>query len=251
VVEVVSGGARVIAGESAEAIDLNATSVGVRIAAGNRVETLAGRVAIRLAGGASIRLDTDTRLLLAAADRLDLEQGAVYVDSGATAPGGIEVRAPAGTFRDVGTQFEVRVAASGAAAARLRVREGQVEFERPGEKVLVEAGWRFDVARDGRYSADPIAIYGPEWDWVVGTAPRLDIEGVTVRRFLDWIGRETGRRTEIAGAEAASRVETTRVHGSIERLTLDEALRVVLASAGLEAEIRDGAIAVRAAAPAR
>jgi hypothetical protein len=72
----------------------------------------------------------------------------------------------------------------------------------------------------------------------------LDIEGVKVRAFLDWLGRETGRRIEFADPEAASRAESIVLHGSIEHLTLAEAPAVVLASAGLGHRLTGGELEV-------
>ena len=93
--------------------------------AGSRLRTqAAGRLALTLAGGESLRLAARTEVMLDAPGRLYVQAGTIYVDSGERpAAARIEVVTPAGTARDVGTQFELHVEG---AALRLRVREGLV-----------------------------------------------------------------------------------------------------------------------------
>jgi ferric-dicitrate binding protein FerR (iron transport regulator) len=200
-----------------------------------------------MSGGVSVRLDAGTRLRLASAQRLVLERGAVYLDSGPApheaAP--LAVATPAGLFAEVGTQFEVRVAdGDRPAAARLRVREGRVELRRDGAPVLAGAGEELVVRGDGGLVRRPVAVYGEEWDWVLAAAPRLEIEGLGARRFLEWIARESGRRLEFADARAAAIAEAAVLHGSIAHLDLEEAARVALASCGLGHRVADGALVV-------
>ncbi len=193
-----------------------------------------------------MRLDSDTRARFASATVVELERGAVYVDTGAEPRRREEVAVwtPAGVFEGVGTQFEVRAEGGAAAMTRLRVREGSVGLDRAGESVLTETGNELIVRGDGSLIRRRIQTYGPEWDWVVQAAPMPDIEGMKVRAFLDWIARETGLRVEIADDEAASLCDSTVLHGSIAHLTPAEAPRVVLSSAGLGHRVADGTLVV-------
>jgi hypothetical protein len=224
--------------------------IGHALAAGSELETgtgsdKPGRIALRMAGGASVRLDAGTRIRLAAATVVELRRGAVYVDTGAE-PGRAEevaVRVPAGLFQGVGTQFEVR-ADGEEAAARLRVREGSVRLDRGRESVLTAVGGELVVRGDGALVRRPIALYGPEWDWVLETAPMPGIEGVKVRTFLGWISRETGWRVELADEETASAADSVVLHGSIAHLTPVEAAGAVLSSAGLGHRVSDGTLVV-------
>ncbi len=76
--------------------------------------------------------------MLDAPGRLYVRQGTIYVDSGADPVASrLEVVTPAGTARDVGTQFELQVAG---AALRLRVREGAVSIDRGGQSLTGGAG---------------------------------------------------------------------------------------------------------------
>ncbi len=225
---------------------LSPAAPGRPLPAGTELETGEGRLALRMAG-VSVRLDAGTRLRLAAPGSIELARGAVYVDSGARPGGRVAVHTAAGSFEEVGTQFEVRLAGS---AARLRVREGRVMLHREKETVLANAGEELAL-RDGTVLRRPAAVYGPEWDWVLQTAPRLDIEGLKVRDFLAWVARETGWRIEFADPEAAALAGSTILHGSIEHLTPAEAPGVVLASCGLGHRVTGGRMVVFVADKAR
>jgi ferric-dicitrate binding protein FerR (iron transport regulator) len=198
-----------------------------------------------MAGGASVRLDAGTRVRLASATLVELTRGGVYVDTGGRANGRNEVaiRTTAGLFQALGTQFEVR-AEGGGAATRLRVREGSVRLDRGDDSVLTDTGQELIVRSDGSLDHGRTAAYGPEWDWVLKTAPILDIEGVKVRTFLDWIARETGRRVELSDEQTASLCDSTVLHGSIEHLTPADAPSVVLPSSGLGHRLSDGTLVV-------
>ena len=214
--------------------------VGTVLPAGTDVTTdPAGRLALRMIGGASARLDTGTRLTLASPTSIELAQGAVYVDTAGGEP--IAVRAPAGVVRPIGTQFEVRVADG---VTRVKVREGTVRLEGASETAHAAAGEDLVVAADGKLSRRPIPPFGPEWDWVLASAPVPPIEGMKVRKFLDWIARESGRRVELADAETAALADSVELHGSVAHLTPLDATGVVLASAGLEYRMSDGAIVI-------
>lgn len=211
-----------------------------------------GRIALRMAGGASIRLDTGTRLRLASTGVVELMEGAVYVDSG-TGPGhhGVAVRTPAGLFQDQGTQYEVRTEGSGAnAMTRLRVREGRVSLDRGlGSTLVTAAGDELTVRATGEPVQASVPVSGPEWDWVLRTAPMPAIEGVKVRVFLDWLGRETGLRIRLADAPTASVVDSVVLHGSIRHLTPADAPGVVLSSAGLGHRVSGDTLVVFIADP--
>jgi hypothetical protein len=214
--------------------------VGNVLPAGTGVTTdAAGHLALRMVGGASARLDRGTRLTLASSTSIELAQGAVYVDTAGGEP--IQVRAPAGVVRPTGTQFEVRVADG---VTRVKVREGTVRLESGSDSTGAAAGEDLVVAAEGKVSRRPIPPFGPEWDWVLASAPVPAIEGMKVRKFLDWIGRESGRRIELADVETAALADSVELHGSVAHLTPFDATGVVLSSAGLEYRVSNGAIVI-------
>lgn len=226
------------------------TAAGVPgLAAGDAVSrdaTLAtgdgGSVALRLAGGAAVRLDARTRLVLRSASALELANGAVYVDSGG-AGGAVEIRTAFGVARDVGTRFEVRV---GEASVRLRVREGEVVLEHGGTSHSAGAGVELEAGDGGvtRRETDP---YGPHWDWVQSAAPPYELDGRTLEEILDWAARETGREVRL---EAAARKKLEEVFaGALASPRPDEVLDGVLATFGLRGRVDGGILWVEPFTP--
>ena len=229
---------------SVERVSGGATwKIGNPMVAGSLLDTDAspGRLTLRMNGGASVRLDTATRLRLASATLVELERGAVYVDVPPGRGEDITVRAPNGLFRPTGTQFEVREDRGG---TRLRVREGRVAMDRGQKSLVAAAGEELRVGSDGNVVRRAVAVSGPEWVWIGEVAPMLDIEGLKARDFLGWFGRETGLRVELSGRETASVADSCVLHGSIGDLTLAEAAGVVLSSCGLGHRISDGTLVV-------
>ena len=199
------------------------------------------RVALRLAGGQSVRLDFATRLRLDSASSLVLERGAVYVDSGAsTAAGirpGIEVRTPIGVARDVGTQFEMRLVGRN---LRLRVREGRVVLD-PGRGPLEAlSGTEIDVEARGVSRRAGLRPGGPEWNWVLRIAPPYSIDGRPLGEVLAWVSRETGVPIRFADADLSKRSSAIVLHGSIAAVPPDELLAAVLPTCGLEERFENG-----------
>ncbi|MGH9312846.1 MAG: FecR family protein [Vicinamibacterales bacterium] len=187
-----------------------------------------GRLALRLATGHSVRLDAGTRVSVLSDRVIALTHGAVYVDSGrpsGAAAGFVEIRTPLGSIRDVGTQFEVRWLTT---SLRVRVREGKVALEGAGTSVEVRAGRELELGENGRMVSRDWAAYGAGLDWIGGITPMLQLEGRSVQEFLEWIARERGLRLRFATPEIASSVPGIMLNGSIDGMTLDQALESVL-----------------------
>jgi FecR-like protein len=200
-----------------------------------------GRAAVRLPAGASLRIDAGSSVRFDSVRQVTLERGAVYLDSGAAAvPGhGIEIATALGSVRDVGTQFEARLLPgeshrqeTAAAALRVRVREGRVLVGHGGKVHQARAGGELVVQADGGLRRAEFPIYGAGWEWVQRAAPTLAIEGATLADFLDWASREAGLRWRLAEPRSGNAPEGIILHGSIEGLTAEEALDVVLPGCG-------------------
>ncbi len=232
--------------ENGERQPLAAEAAGRSLPSGAKLETDSrGRLALRMTGGASVRFDSGTRAELLSPSLVALERGGVYVDTGGHATGvaDVSVRTAAGLFRSIGTQFEVRADADGA-VTRLKVREGRVQFERGAESLSTEAGQALVVRGDGAVERSETAADGAEWDWVLASAPMLDIEGATVREFLEWLVRERGWQLELADPHTAALVDSVVLHGSIAHVTPAEAPDVVLPSTGLDYRVSRGKLVV-------
>ncbi len=220
-------------------------AAGQALLEGQTLETGAtGRGALALPGGISARLDHGSRLVVAAADRLVLERGTLYVDSGATpAPAApLDVVTPTGIVRHVGTQYEVRLLDAG---VQVSVRDGTVEWRSRGGGVERSgSGERLTITNDGRIERTPVAAYGAAWDWTLEAAPSIDIEGLPLTQFLAWAARETGREVVYASPEAEAEAAVIVVHGSIAGLTPARALDAVLATTSVRAAVSGGNLVV-------
>lgn len=199
-----------------------------------------GRAGLTVDGAVSLRLDHDTRIAFVEANRIEVLQGAVYVDAGVTpvARKSLLLDTPAGAVRHVGTQYEVRVLRTG---TRISVREGRVELsDRSGATERLAAGEQLLVTRDGTRSRSGTASHDLQWSWIAEVAPPFDIEGRSLSDFLDWVARETGRK--LVFADPASETEATAaiLHGSVATLSPDEALQVVLPTTRLRGRVSAG-----------
>ena len=222
--------------------------VGQTVHAGHKIATGAeGRLALALASGPSVRLDVDTRVSILSDAALRLEQGAVYVDADPAAGSAgkpAEILTDWGVIRDVGTQFEVRLLER---SLRVRVREGLIVLEGAGPAHEVPSGIQLDVARDGTVARMEISPHGPEWEWVESIAPMIDLEGKTAEEFLQWIARERAWTLRFSDAVVAGSASRTSLSGSLDGLTLDEALDVVLPTCQLDHRLEGGTLVIQPA----
>jgi hypothetical protein len=229
-----------------QGLELSAAS---RLTVGTVLETSSGgsepgRAALRLLGGQSVRLDVDTTVRLASGTALEIDRGAVYVDTkSAVVEGGIEISTPYGRVRDIGTQFEVRVGDASGSELTVRIREGGILLEQDSESYSAKAGEELTV-RKGTVSRGTVEPHSDVWDWVLGIAPSMDIEGVTLSAYLDWVSRQTGRQVRFADGSLAESSKTTRLHGTIEGVTPLESLAVVLPASGLDYQVENGSVLV-------
>jgi ferric-dicitrate binding protein FerR (iron transport regulator) len=203
------------------------------------------RVALRLAGGHSVRLDVGTRVRVVSDRAIALDRGALYVDSRGAAAA-IEIRTALGSVRDIGTQFEV---GSLAGEMRVRVRQGRVRLDANGRTIEAGAGQELHVASVGGVASRDVGSFAAALGWVGAITPMMAIDGRPLGEFLDWTARERGLRLQFASPSLSASASTIVLSGSIENLTLDEALESVLATCGLSARVHDDVLMIGAAAP--
>ncbi len=202
-----------------------------------------GRVALRLGGGASVRFGAGSQARLLSAAEVYLEQGAVYVDTG-SAPGSgtaVVIRTALGSVRDLGTQFQVRVADD---AVRVSVREGSASLEHLGRSHDAASGTQLTLRHDGEVSRRAVPAFGPEWDWAQEAVPPFEIEGRSLGDYLDWVARETGLSLEYADATIVADRPGIVLHGSIASLRPDETLDAVLPTCGLRHRLMNGSVII-------
>jgi len=253
--EILSGSVRPVPPSEAGVAEPRPLQVGDSLRAGSGVDTTAGgRAALRLADAVSVRVDTGTRLRLESEATLVLEAGAIYVDSGASrGAGALEVRTRLGVARDIGTRFEVRL---NGAALRVRVRDGLVQLTQNRPSTELRAGQSHDAKpgdevtldEDGSAVRRSVPVYGADWDWAATLARPFELEGRTLREFLDWISEENGWQLRFADAAVEQKASDAILHGSIQGLTPDEALAAVLPPSGVEHQLEKGVLLVRLSA---
>jgi ferric-dicitrate binding protein FerR (iron transport regulator) len=178
---------------------------------------------LRIGQNLSVRLDVDTSVKLLAADRVELEHGALYIDSRGQSP--LRVETDVGTVRHLGTRYQVRTYEG---EIDIGVREGRIEVRNARGSNTANAGERLRVSAQGDVSRTPLSRGDGSWSWVIKAAPTPDIENETLAAFLDWVGSEMGREIVYANPAVRELANTTRLHGSIRGLDLDTALNVVL-----------------------
>ena len=201
-----------------------------------------GAGVVALEGGGLLRVKAGTVLKTQPNHEIEIEHGVVYLDLDANVPHGVwSVRTRYGIVQHMGTQFEVAVFDAG---LRVRVREGHVRIlGRPDSDAL--AGEEIVLADEGSVHRGVIAPDDPSWAWVQEPPSRFDVEGQSVLALLRWVARETGRQLDFADAQTRHLAERTVLHCSVQGFSAEQALRVMLATTTLSAELHTGHILVR------
>ena len=195
-----------------------------------------GRLALQVGGRLSLRLDTSTRVQLQSPSAVWLERGAVYVDSGdGHAEEAIRIDTREGEVREVGTQFQVRVAP---ASVHVSVRSGEIVLVREQGNHSAAAGVGLDV-EGGAVRSRAVAPFGAAWSWIEAATPAYALEGRRLEELLGWVARETGLAVGFEDEGLARSAARITLRGSTEGLTPPEALDAVPPAAALTAR-RDG-----------
>jgi ferric-dicitrate binding protein FerR (iron transport regulator) len=198
-----------------------------------------GRAAVRLATGASFRVDRASTARFVSADVIELVAGGVYVDSGPDSPT-LELRTALGVIRKVGTQFEARLESG---TLRIRVRSGLVEVLQGTERVRARAGNQLSISPSGATTGS-VVTYGPEWNWAIDLAPRFDIDGRSLGAFLEYLCREQGWILVYDMPALAREAWGIVLSGSVEGLDTADALEVVLSTSGLSHHLENGVLTI-------
>jgi len=219
--------------------------VGEELWAGTRITTHGGRAAIVLANGVELRLDSNTAVTIDSKGSLSLDDGALYLDSSHRTgpPEPVEIVARGAVIRDIGTRYEVRVSDQ---ELRVRVRDGRVEVSSAFGTREAARGGQLRVTSSGILSGTA-STSGADWDWIVRAIRPPQLEGRPLPEFLEWAEREGGRPIRFADPALEKANRGTIVYGSIDSLTVEEALDVVLPSCGLERRTEGEVITIVAA----
>jgi len=197
-------------------------------------------LALRTSAGVSLRLAAGARVVPLGPERVRLEQGRLYVDSAEVS--GLVVEAAGTTVSDVGTQFEIDLLGPGPS---FRVREGRILVEgRGGESWSVDAGEQLELRGD-RAERSELAPDAAAWVWAEALAQPPVIEGEPLRPFLEWVARERGLRLSFDNPASDELSKELLLYGDVSELNVEQAVDVVLATTGFEAETRGGRLEVR------
>lgn len=211
-------------------------AVGDAVVRGAELRTRGGQsAAIRLADGRSLRLAPETDVRWIGPAQVELTAGALYVDSPPSAAGRpLVVSTPYGEARNLATQFELRVSDD---ALRLRVREGKVRLDTPGQDVVAGAGMEVAWTPD-EVETRTVPVRGELWRPYVELA-HFELDGATLGEFLLWVSRETGLRVEWSDAALELRSRGVVLHGTLGGTPPHLAPAAVLPTAGLASRLDD------------
>lgn len=223
--------------------------IGEELKPGTRITTRGGRAAIVLTNGVELRLDSNTDITLDTARSMSLASGALYLDSSHRTgpPETVAIVARGTVIRDIGTRYEVRLSDQ---ELRVRVRDGRVEVLSAFGMREADRGGQLSVTSSGILSGRA-STAGADWDWIVRATRPPQLEGRPLPEFLAWAEREGGRPIRFADPALERANSATIVYGELERLTVDEALDVVLPSCGLARRTEDDVITIVAADDAK
>jgi ferric-dicitrate binding protein FerR (iron transport regulator) len=218
------------------------------VAGGNAIRvgdafTARAAALILLTQGGTLRVAAGSVIVVAAASKLQLERGTLYVDKPVGLPTAARLRVAtrAGLVEHVGTEFEVF---SDDQIVRIRVREGEVRFSGALGVQLAAVGTQLVATSDGQVTRQAIPTYGRDWQWTAALAPEFAVEGRSLEDYLQWISRELGRPIVFADARARERAQRTILHGAIHSPATLDALDEILSSTSLSYELADGVIRV-------
>jgi FecR-like protein len=206
----------------------------------------ADRIALQMHASSTLRLDGGAKVRLISNSAIELERGAVYVDSGlgGRADASLEIRTRLGTVRDVGTQFQVRLDPSG---LQVSVREGIARLEHEGASHDATAGIELSLKNDGLLTSRPIPRTGGSWTWILGLAPTLELEGAHLGDYLNWVARETGLQIVYEDPSILEDSKSVVLHGSIVGLRPEESLAGVLPTCKMGYVIAGDSLKIRRA----
>lgn len=209
-------------------------SAGSTLAAGAIVSTSSsGRMLIDLGEHQTVRLDRNASLTLHDSTEIWLHRGRIYVDSISSRR--VKVVTPSASITDIGTQFEVTVDNDSLVVA---TREGKVQVMLGVDEYLSEAepGVGETLKIDGLelIHRQRMPTTGKRWAWTQLARPLFDVQGRSIRDYLEWTAREEGKRLQFSTPLAAQQAELRTLHATGHIDGGSESLRRVLATSAFE-----------------
>ena len=198
--------------------------------------------AIVLPGGETLRLDANSALKFVASDRVELEQGRVYFDSGKTVfdDSAFSITTRYGDVRHVGTQYEALL---GRFDLRVRVREGSVSIRDDSQELIGRAGEQIVLPESGQPVRSEISPFDPDWRWTENLAGVPEASEYDLTELLSWIARQTGRELRYETPAVEDEAAGLVLH-SVGGLTPLETFDVIASTTALDYRMTEDSIVV-------
>ncbi len=217
---------------------------GSRLTLGSSIKTTtSGSATILLPMLGNVRLDSNSQLTFNEVNHLLLESGRIYFESSNNINHSqIKITTNQGTIKNTGTQFEVQ---SQSNALSIRVREGSIYFDSNYGSQTLQSGYQLTTLPSGTSQTNAIDANDSSWNWIHALAPQFELEGKSLHQYLLWVSREYALEIEFTrDTELQSR--NVLLHGDIELLELEQALKVVFSATRLKYELKGKTLIVSA-----
>lgn len=179
--------------------------------------------------GTDVRLRGGTRMRWSGASDLVLEQGTVYVDT--SGRDRLRVHTPYGVVSDIGTTFMVTLEQS---SMEVAMRDGAARVSSDHGEYLARAdGAQGDVVTidASRMTAGAEPASAERWGWIHAVSPGY--RSREVLSVLRAIAEDLGLVLEFESPAVEAAVLQSRLDGDLDSLAPQQALEVVLGTAGL------------------
>lgn len=220
---------------------LNAATVtqAGRVRIGDVLRTGRDGIRIEMLNGISLRVAAGSELHWLASDRVQLAQGAVYVDShGAdshanTAP--LIIQTTRGEVTHLGTRYLVNADQH---SLRVAVREGRVAIHSNDAQFTVDTLQQVQLDAGAAPVRSDLRADDAVWQWADAMAQPFALENRSVAEFLQWVANETGCELTYASPAIKAAANRTVLHGQPSNQAPLQAMQVVLATTDFHATLQ-------------
>ena len=105
-------------------------------------------------------------------------------------------------------------------------------------------GVRLKGDGDGHIEKDSIAAHDPGWTWAVEVAPGIEIDGLDIRSYLDWLARETGRELVFESEEIEAYARDHQIAAPSVPFSVAESLEILRMGSDLDVQEQNGKLLV-------
>ncbi len=217
---------------------LNNAALNVRdeIRGGDSLHTRAdGGLRVELLNGISLRIDRDTQLRWLDNDELQLQQGAIYVDSHDNVAD-LTIHTAYGDVTHLGTRYLIDTDAQ---HLRVAVREGKVTIHDGTNELTVDTLKQVQLSNGGSLQRSDLSISDSLWQWADALAQPFALENRSVAEFLQWVSQETGYELNYVGKDVQQAAARTLLHGGPTSQPPLQALQTVLAATDFRVNMQD------------